>query len=241
MTALGGDAVARSEAVSFAYGRQRVLTDVSFEISVGMTFLLGQNGAGKTTLLKLLQGQLKPASGHVSGPGVESVGYLPQDLTFPGRMRLDHFCEYSGWLRGVPSRRLKVAVAEALDSVGLIEASRQPLRSLSGGMLRRAGIAQALVANPAVLILDEPTDALDIPQKRDLRALLTSLSRHKAIVVSTHNLDDLLEDREARVVILHDGRVVFANTIEQLMRHGQDGSPRARLEHAYLRLTGSLC
>lgn len=241
MTVLGDDAIARIEAVSFSYKKQRVLTEVSFEISVGMTFLLGQNGAGKTTLLKLLQGQLKPTSGRISGPGVDSVGYLPQDLTYPGRMRVGHFCEYSGWLRGVPSRRLKAATAEALDSVELLQVSREPLRSLSGGMLRRVGIAQALVADPDMLILDEPTDALDIRQKKDLRTLLTSLSHSKAIVVSTHNLEDLLEDHEARVVVLHDSKVLFANTIEHFMRQGQDGSPRARLEHAYMRLTGSLC
>ncbi len=235
------------DSVSRSFGRAAALTDVSLDIGPGITGLLGPNGAGKTTLLRILATVLEPSQGTVragrwdpSRPADRTevrrqLGYLPQDLGLYPRFTVFEFVDYMAILKEIadPADRHR-RVQAALTAVGLQDRARSRIRTLSGGMKRRVGIAQAIVADPGLLLLDEPTTGLDPEQRIRFRQLIARLGEHRTVLLSTH----LVEDVAAicgKVVVLWEGRVLFYGTPQEL-RSRADGM----VWHAPEAIAGSL-
>lgn len=237
--------------VRAGYRGRTVLDDVSVELTTGLTFLVGENGAGKTTLFRVLLGLLPPAQGVVTVGGVRfsrdrrtppavslGVGYLPQQFLAPGHMRLGDFLMYVAWLRCVPRDALQVRARRVLADVGLEEHWSARIGSLSGGMFRRAGVAQALVHEPSILLLDEPTVGLDPTARAEFRGLISALARDEiAVVCSTHLLEDAAVTGGA-MIALQQGRVVYSGTTEDLLAEASDAPApgMTALETAFTRL-----
>jgi ABC-type multidrug transport system ATPase subunit len=212
----------------------------------GVFGLLGPNGAGKTSLLRTLATVIPPSSGRIRLLGLDPgeyrqrreirrrLGYLPQQLGFYPRFTVVEFVEYFALLKEMPAARVPRAVATAVERVGLGEQARAKLRTLSGGMLRRVGIAQAIVNDPELLLLDEPTAGLDPEQRVAFRTLIRDLGAQATVIVSTH----LVEDVGAactEVGLMDRGRLVFQGTPGELIARadGTEAVGDAPLERGY--------
>ncbi len=208
-------------------GRQMAVDGVDLALTTGVHGLLGPNGAGKTTLIRALATVLRPSGGTLELLGGATqrdvrrrLGYLPQEFGFYRRFTVREFVEYVAWLKEMPKGEIPGAVQRAIERVGLAERADAKLKTLSGGMIRRAGIAQAIVNDPAILLLDEPTSGLDPAQRMQFRQLLRELA-DTCVVVSTH----LVEDVAAActdVVLIDRGRIVFQGATEELTAAGTD-------------------
>jgi len=213
-------------------GRNRMAVDgLDLSLGTGVHGLLGPNGAGKTTLIRTLATVLRPTEGalellgdSVAGMGEHRalrrrIGYLPQEFGYYKRFTVREFVEYMAWLKEVPKADIPAAVQRAVERVGLADRADERMKALSGGMVRRAGIAQAIVNDPSILLLDEPTAGLDPAQRLRFRELLQELGQDSCVVVSTH----LVEDVAAActdVVLLADGQLVFQGTPGELAAAG---------------------
>jgi ABC-2 type transport system ATP-binding protein len=205
--------------------RHRALDAVSFDLSRGEVFgLLGPNGAGKTTTLKLIVGLLKPTSGTVTmfdrppgdRAGRAGLGFLPEHPTFYDHLTAEELLVYFAGLCGVAAGDRRKRAAAVLDEVGLDAARRRPMRQYSKGMLQRVGLAQALVNEPALVILDEPMSGLDPIGRREVRELILRLrDAGRTVLFSSHILTDA-EALCSRVVILAHGRSVASGAIGDL-------------------------
>ena len=218
-------------------------------MSSGLTFVIGENGAGKTTLIRALLGLVKPMSGSVwvagrdqSGPSrggaLRTVGYLPQAFRTPEHVTLGTFLRYMAWLRMVPRAETTSRARAAAAKVGLESQWDARLGSLSGGMLRRAGVAQALVHDPSVVLLDEPTAGLDPTSRIEFRRLVAELASDTAVLLSTHLLEDATV-MGGTLVALRDGTVVFTGPTSTLLERARRDAPRAgmtALESAFVSL-----
>jgi ABC-type multidrug transport system ATPase subunit len=194
--------------------------------------LLGPNGAGKTSLLRMLATVLPPSSGEIRlldrDPGHTAqrreirrrLGYLPQNLGYYPAFTVVEFIEYFALLKEMPSARVPKAVATAVERVDLGGKAKAKLRTLSGGMLRRVGIAQAIVNDPDLLLLDEPTAGLDPEQRVGFRALLRSLGEASTVVVSTHLVEDV-GAACSEVALMDTGSIVFRGTPAELIARGE--------------------
>jgi ABC-type multidrug transport system ATPase subunit len=228
------------------FGRTQAVAGVTLETGPGVFGLLGPNGAGKTSLLRMLATVIPPSSGRlrllgrnpsVYGPRREirrRLGYLPQNLGYYPGFTVVEFVEYFALLKDMPAGRVPGAVAAAVERVGLGDKARAKLRTLSGGMLRRVGIAQAIVNQPELLLLDEPTAGLDPEQRVAFRALLRELGQRATVIVSTH----LVEDVGAacgQVALMDQGRLVFHGTPVELTARaeGTAAAGDAPLERGY--------
>ncbi|MFC4589637.1 ABC transporter ATP-binding protein [Sphaerisporangium corydalis] len=227
------------------FGRAQAVAGVDLEAGPGVFGLLGPNGAGKTSLLRMMATVIPPSSGRLRllgrDPGSQGqrreirrgLGYLPQTLGYYPGFTVVEFVEYFALLKEVPPARVPAAVASAVERVGLGDRAKAKLRNLSGGMLRRAGIAQAIVNEPRLLLLDEPTAGLDPEQRVTFRTLLRDLGEQATVVVSTH----LVEDVGAacgRVALMEKGRIAFDGTPAELISRGVGhGTGDAPLERGY--------
>ncbi len=227
------------------FGRNQAVAGVSLEAGPGVLGLLGPNGAGKTTLLRMTATVVPPSSGRMRllgrDPGVYAerkeirrrLGYLPQNLGYYPAFTVVEFIEYFALLKEMPSARIPKAVAAAVERVDRGIKAKARLRTLSGGMLRRVGIAQAIVNDPELLLLDEPTAGLDPEQRVAFRTLMRDLGERSTVVVSTH----LVEDVGAactEVALMNAGQIVFRGTPEELTARGNDhGIGDAPLERGY--------
>jgi ABC-2 type transport system ATP-binding protein len=227
------------------FGRTQAVAGVSLETGAGVFGLLGPNGAGKTSLLRMMATVIPPTSGRLRllgrdpgshGPRREirrRLGYLPQNLGYYPGFTVAEFVEYFALLKDMPPARIPRAVATAVERVDLSSKARAKLRTLSGGMLRRVGIAQAIVNDPELLLLDEPTAGLDPEQRVAFRALLRDLGLRATVVVSTH----LVEDVGAAcsdVALMDDGKIVFHGTPDELTARGEGhGVGDAPMERGY--------
>ena len=227
------------------FGRNQAVAGVSLEAGPGVLGLLGPNGAGKTTLLRMMATVVSPSSGRMRlldrDPGTYAqrreirrrLGYLPQNLGYYPAFTVVEFIEYFALLKEVPSARIPNAVAVAVERVDLGAKAKARLRTLSGGMLRRVGIAQAIVNDPELLLLDEPTAGLDPEQRVAFRTLMRDLGQRSTVVVSTH----LVEDVGAactEVALMNAGQIVFRSTPDELTARGEGhGIGDAPLERGY--------
>ena len=212
--------------ISKNFGDFTAINKLSFEVKVGDVMgFLGPNGAGKTTSMRVITGYLKSDSGNIiiNNKDIEidpiytksMIGYLPEGvplyLDFSPYLYLDYVCQ----VRNI--KNSKAAIKKVINDLQLQEVKDVPIETLSKGFKRRVGIAQALIHNPKLLILDEPTDGLDPLQKFEVRKLIKKLSKTKAIIISTHILDEVPEVCN-KCLIINDGQKVFEGTPSQLKK-----------------------
>lgn len=211
------------------YGKKAVLENVSVTIRSGIYGLLGRNGAGKTSLMRILATLSVPSGGEVSMNGIsikdinkirEMVGYLPQDFSFYRSMSVYDAMDYLGLLSNIPDKVRKKRILTLLEQVNLKEDMRTKVKALSGGMKRRLGIAQALLHNPQVLIIDEPTAGLDPEERIRFRNLLSDFADNRIVLLSTHIASDI-ESICKEVAVLNDGRLIFHGSTEKLIRQAE--------------------
>ena len=211
--------------VSKWYGTFPALRDIDFSLSGnGIYGLLGPNGAGKSTLMQLLTGCLKPTRGKVSvqyNSGQTSLtGYLPEDNPLEGDVLVWDYLRYMARLSGLRSRYRNQAVKDAVHQTQIQDKLAQPVRTLSLGYRQRVGLAQALLGNPGLLVLDEPSSGLDPNQQHELHELLRSLSRERLILLSSHRLEEV-KALCGRVLLLHEGQLKLDHMLEGLQSQPQ--------------------
>ncbi|MEJ7654946.1 MAG: ATP-binding cassette domain-containing protein [Chloroflexia bacterium] len=226
------------------FGRIEVLHGLDLDIGTGVFGVLGPNGAGKTTLLRTLATVIRPSAGGVHLLGYDlsdarqkrelrrRLGYLPQSLGYYPNFTVAEFVEYFALLKETPSPEVNRAVAQAIERVDLGDNARKKLRTLSGGQLRRVGIAQAIVNDPDLLLLDEPTAGLDPEQRVNFRQLLWDIGQEGTVIVSTHLVEDV-GVACTEVALMSEGTIAFRGTPDQLTALGADGVGDSPLERGY--------
>jgi ABC-type multidrug transport system ATPase subunit len=235
------------ESISKSYGSTRALANVSCLFHPGVTVALGRNGAGKSTLCKVIAGVEAPDSGAVFATSDqcdplsvhqlrEIAGYMPQHLAFPKGVKVSDYVAYAAWLKGVETQVIDLAVHDALEAVRLLDKQHARLRTLSGGMLRRVGLAVATISSPTLLVLDEPTVGLDPSQRSHFYETIAALSEKVCIVVSTHLMEDAYE-LASRVVVLSSGAVTFEGTVDEMAARGRGDQTIGRLNDAFKAFT----
>ncbi|MFD8545048.1 ATP-binding cassette domain-containing protein [Streptomyces sp. NPDC059649] len=208
-------------------GGKPVLDDLTLRLRPGLLGLLGPNGAGKSSLMRIAATVTRPTSGKVLFHGADAVaapdalrralGYLPQDFGVYPNLTSREFLRYLAAAKGISARAAKPRIEELLELVNLTEAVRRPLGAYSGGMLRRIGIAQVLLADPQVIIVDEPTAGLDPEERVRFRNLLSDLAVDRAVLLSTHIVSDV-ESVASDIAVLAGGRLQCRATPEELLR-----------------------
>ena len=215
------------DALSKQFGQFQAVDEISFEVQRGeVVGFLGPNGAGKSTTMKMLTCYLPPTSGNAEVNGFsinsqrlqvqEQIGYLPESAPSYNEMQVEEFLSFIGEVRGYTGSGLRRRVGRVLELTSLQEARKQIIDTLSKGFRQRTCLAQALIHDPPVLILDEPTDGLDPNQKHEVRELIRRMSEERTILVSTH----ILEEVEAvctRALIISEGRLVGLGTPDELL------------------------
>lgn len=237
-----GETLAVVEHVSRSYGNRRAVDNISFEIRRGEVLgLLGPNGAGKTSTMQMLCGVVAPGRGRILIQGHDiiedpvaakaSIGYLPEQPPLYPDLTVDQYLGFCAELHRVPRAARVDAVRRARDRCGVADVSGRRIGNLSKGYQQRIGIAQAILHEPALIVLDEPTVGLDPAQMVSIRALVRELGRQHAVLISTHVLPEVHSLCD-RVLIIGDGRLVLDQPITSIDADGM-------LEATFLRLTGA--
>ncbi|MDG4795426.1 ATP-binding cassette domain-containing protein [Micromonospora sp. WMMD1082] len=242
--------VVEAERVAVRIRRRAVVHSADLVSSVGVTGLVGPNGAGKTTLLRALATALPVGGGRLRIFGADTqtvrdlsevrrrIGYAPQHPMVLRHLRVAEQVAYLGWMKGLSTKEAMQRARAVLERVDLADRAESRTRSLSGGMLRRLAIAMALVNDPHLLLLDEPTAGLDPDQREQFRVLVTELGRERAVLLSTHLLDDVASVC-SQVVVLVGGRTVFHGTVDALAAAAPNGSATPTVYDGYAALTGA--
>ena len=211
------------------YGRKAALKNVSVTIHSGMYGLLGRNGAGKTSLMRILATLSVPSGGEVSMNGIpinetgkirEIVGYLSQNFSFYRNMSVYDAMDYLGLLSNLPDKIRKERIASLLEQVNLKENMRTKIKALSGGMKQRLGIAQALLHDPQILIVDEPTAGLDPEERIRFRNLLSEFAEDRIVILSTHISSDVEASCE-NIGVLDNGKMIWNGATEELVKQAE--------------------
>lgn len=207
------------------YGKFKAIEHISLDFENGTYALLAPNGAGKTTLIKMITTLLAPTEGEILYNGAEIrrmgaeyrslIGYLPQKFGFYKNNTPMQYLDYLAALKGVPKAGLKERIHKLIELVGLSESANTKMRKFSGGMLQRVGIAQALLNDPKILILDEPTAGLDPKERVRFRNIISELSRARIVILSTHIVSDI-ESIANRVIMLKDKRIYRNDTVDAI-------------------------
>lgn len=207
------------------YGEKKALDQVDLEIPQGMFGLLGPNGAGKTTLMKVIATLQKKSSGSVNICGVpvekcsqirELIGYLPQDFSMYGNMSAYEALDYLAVLSGMSREERREKVPQMLEKVNLQNQKKTKVKAMSGGMKRRLGIAQAMIHDPKVIIVDEPTAGLDPEERVRFRNLLCEVAKDRIVLLSTHIVGDIEATCE-EIAVLNLGKIIFRGTVQELL------------------------
>ena len=211
------------------YGRKAALKNVSVTIHSGMYGLLGRNGAGKTSLMRILATLSVPSGGEVSMNGIpinetgkirEIVGYLSQNFSFYRNMSVYDAMDYLGLLSNLPDKIRKERIASLLEQVNLKENMRTKIKALSGGMKQRLGIAQALLHDPQILIVDEPTAGLDPEERIRFRNMLSEFAEDRIVILSTHISSDVETSCE-NIGVLDNGKMIWNGAAEELIKQAE--------------------
>ncbi|RMA46279.1 multidrug ABC transporter ATP-binding protein [Bifidobacterium sp. wkB344] len=213
--------------VSKSFRNKRVINDLSLSIGTGVHGLLAPNGAGKTTLIQMIATLICPDSGSITWNGQDIMvmdedyrgllGYLPQKFGYYPDYSAEDFLTYIAALQGIGRKRAKPLVKDLLETVGLKNQGKQKMKTLSGGMIQRVGLAQAMINDPELMILDEPTAGLDPGERVRFRNLVHALSRDRIVILSTHIVSDL-ETIADRVIMLKDGQICCNQSPRQISR-----------------------
>lgn len=211
--------------VSKKYGSKYALKDLNMEFTDGVYGILGANGAGKTTLISIITGILQQTYGQVKLDGVDvrnmgteyldKIGYLPQYPQFYSNFRVKEFLMYMCCIKDVPKKKAEEMLPQIVEKVNLQEHMDKKIGQLSGGMRQRLGIAQAILNDPKVLMLDEPTAGLDPGERIRFRNIISNIAKNRMVLISTHIVSDI-EYIANQVVILQEGRLNRMGTVEQL-------------------------
>ena len=208
------------------YGELKAVDDVSFSIQAGeIVGLLGHNGAGKTTIMKMLSGYLEPDSGSIYFQGQlvkpgdkslqRSLGYLPENLPVYPELSVASYLQYAAELKGLKGKHQRQALRDVIDATDLGDRFLSPIVTLSRGMKQRVGVAQALLGNPSLLILDEPTNGLDPSQTEQMRQLIKSIGQSATVLISTHIMQEV-EAMCDRALIVRQGQLAVDTTLNAL-------------------------
>ncbi|HIU68075.1 MAG TPA: ABC transporter ATP-binding protein [Candidatus Caccomorpha excrementavium] len=218
------------EHITKRYGKKKALDGISLTFEGGMYGLLGRNGAGKSSLMRILAAISKESGGEIRREGLDAgneaqirkvTGYLPQDfMIYPG-MTVTRAMNYLGALGGIPAKVRKERIRMLLERVNLSDVGNVRVKNLSGGMLRRLGIAQAMLADPKILIVDEPTAGLDPEERLRIRGLLAECSRDRLVILSTHIVGDIEQTCE-RTAVLDAGRLIFDGAVRDLAQRARE-------------------
>ncbi|MEP0356203.1 MAG: ABC transporter ATP-binding protein [Paraglaciecola sp.] len=211
-----------------SFGDYSAVSDISFDVKLGeVVGFLGPNGAGKSTTMKMLTGFLDPSSGRITVDDLsiidaplkikQKIGYLPEGAPAYGDMTPYQFLLFIAKIRGLKGKDRTARVNDVIEQVQLHEVINKPIDNLSKGFQRRVGLAQAIIHDPQILILDEPTDGLDPNQKHQVRKLIKNLSKDKIVIISTHILEEVAAVCN-RVMIISKGKLLFDDTPEALSR-----------------------
>lgn len=213
--------------VSKKFKDKKAVDNISLELTPGVWGLLGANGAGKTTLMRMIAGIMRPTSGQVLYDGVpiqtlgegyrEVFGFLPQEFGFYPEFTVKDYLAYVAALKGLPERESRRRIHELLERVSLTDVHNKKIARLSGGMKRRVGITQALLNDPEVLILDEPTGGLDPGERVRFRNLLSEFAHDRIVLISTHIVPDVEYIATCHAVI-RDGRLLATGTTDELVK-----------------------
>ncbi|MGL4742246.1 MAG: ABC transporter ATP-binding protein [Sarcina sp.] len=223
--------------ISKSYGDVKVLDNINLKITTGIFALLGPNGAGKTTLMKVITDILKADAGEVIFSDIENkkqtmvgaIGYLPQQFSIYENMKVYDVLYYIASLKEINKKEIDKEVKNVLKQTNLLDVMDKKIKFLSGGMLRRVGVAQALLGNPKILIIDEPTTGLDPKNRIIFRNLLNDLAKDRIIIISTH----IVEDVEAtcnNLCVLDKGKVVYEGSLVESKAQISDRVKYAILE-----------
>ena len=228
--------------LSKSFGAFTVLEDINLEFKNGVYGLLAPNGAGKTTLIKLLTTLIFPSNGEILYDGVDIValddgyrdilGYLPHDFGYYKNYSPKQFLLYLSALKGIEKSKAIEVIDELLELVALKEVANKKMKKFSGGMIQRVGIAQALLNNPKVIILDEPTAGLDPKERVRFRNIISELSRDKIIIISTHIVSDI-EFIANEVIMIKDKKILYKDTIENICRTLEGKVYETEIEYSF--------
>lgn len=216
--------------MSKSFKQKKAVNNVDFELDKGVHGLLGANGSGKTTLIRMLCGLMPMDQGNLLYDGIDvlsdycnyasKIGYMPQHFGYYPNYTVYEFLNYMGVLKLLNEKERKQKVNELIKSLNLMDQRNKKMKHLSGGMLKRVGIAQALLNNPEILILDEPTAGLDPKERIVFRNLIASLSQHCIIILSTHIVSDI-ETIADDILVMKEGEIILHDECEMLLKSMQ--------------------
>lgn len=207
------------------YKNKIAVNRLSLNLTNGVYGLLGANGAGKTTLMRMICGILKPTSGDVKFNGInvseekyrDVIGYLPQDFGYYPEFTAQDFMYYMAALKGMTKAQTKFKTQELLEIVSLSDMAKKKIKTFSGGMKQRLGIAQALLNNPKILVLDEPTAGLDPKERIRFRNLISELGKDRIVLLSTHIVSDV-ENIANTILVMKDGRLIHNGSLTEIIK-----------------------
>lgn len=210
--------------ISKKYGNKIALEGISIQFKQGMYGLLGPNGAGKTTLMRILASVMEPDSGQIYmddqripfGKMRQQIGYLPQHFSFYGNLTVEESLQHIAYLKNITKQHIADEVAGAMHDVHLADKANSLVSALSGGMLRRLGIAQAIIGSPRMLIVDEPTAGLDPEERVRFRNLLSEICENRTVLISTHIVEDI-EFTCNEIIFLNHGKIMKMDSYENIL------------------------
>ena len=206
------------ENVSMYFGKNIALDKINLHLEHGVYGLLGPNGAGKTTLMRCIAGILRSSNGKISG--ADHIGYLPQKFGMFKELTVLETMEYFAALKNIPRSQYRICAMECLEQVHLAERAKDKVASLSGGMVRRLGIAQTLLGSPSLILVDEPTAGLDPEERLRFKNLISSIRKDRTILISTHIVEDV-ESVCDHIIILHKGHILVQGTAEDIRKKAE--------------------